>query len=91
MIACASVSRSPDGVAWESAGEGTYEIADVPDAPTHASLVEDAGGRVALVPGEKTNIKLTTPEDLIFAEAILISREGARNGERWSARHGMCF
>lgn len=58
-------------------------------ATDDASLVEDAGGRVAVVPGEKTNIKLTTPEDLILAEAILISREGAHHGERWSARHGM--
>jgi 2-C-methyl-D-erythritol 4-phosphate cytidylyltransferase len=60
-------------------------------ATDDASLVENAGGRVALVMGEKTNIKLTTPEDLILAEAILISREGAHHGERWSARHGMRF
>ena len=60
-------------------------------ATDDASLVEDAGGRVAVVPGEKTNIKLTTPEDLILAEAILISREGTHNGERWSARHGRRF
>jgi hypothetical protein len=36
---------------------------------------------VAVVPGDKTNIKLTSPEDLILAEAILVSRDGARNGE----------
>jgi 2-C-methyl-D-erythritol 4-phosphate cytidylyltransferase len=58
-------------------------------ATDDASLVENAGGRVAVVPGEKTNIKLTTPEDLILAEAILISRERAHNGERWFHRHGM--
>jgi 2-C-methyl-D-erythritol 4-phosphate cytidylyltransferase len=55
-------------------------------APDDASLVEDAGGRVALVVGEKTNIKLTTPEDLILAEAILIAREGVRHDERWGGR-----
>lgn len=43
-------------------------------ATDDASLVERGGGRVAMVPGEKTNIKLTSPEDLILAEAILISR-----------------
>jgi 2-C-methyl-D-erythritol 4-phosphate cytidylyltransferase len=43
-------------------------------ATDDASLVERGGGRVALVPGERTNIKLTSPEDLILAEAILISR-----------------
>jgi 2-C-methyl-D-erythritol 4-phosphate cytidylyltransferase len=55
-------------------------------ATDDASLVEDAGGRVAMVVGEKTNIKLTTPEDLILAEAILIAREGAHHDERWGAR-----
>ncbi len=54
-------------------------------ATDDASLVEGAGGRVAVVPGEKTNIKLTTPEDLILAEAILSSREG----ERRFGRHGV--
>ena len=43
-------------------------------ATDDASLVEREGGRVVLVEGEKTNIKLTTPEDLIFAEAILATR-----------------
>lgn len=39
-----------------------------------ASLFEMRGGRVRVVEGEKTNIKLTSPEDLIFARAILESR-----------------
>jgi 2-C-methyl-D-erythritol 4-phosphate cytidylyltransferase len=55
-------------------------------ATDDASLVEDAGGRVEMVVGEKTNIKLTTPEDLILAEAILIAREGAHHDERWGGR-----
>ena len=46
-------------------------------ATDDASLVERAGGRVEVVAGEKTNIKLTSPEDLVFAEAILAAREGA--------------
>src|SRR5438309_2058593 len=32
-----------------------------------ASLVEQAGGRVAVVPGEPGNIKVTTPDDLAEA------------------------
>ena len=56
-------------------------------ATDDASLVENAGGRVVVVAGEKTNIKLTTPEDLILAEAILLAREGdERRGagpKRW--------
>jgi len=48
-------------------------------ATDDASLVEEVGGRVLVVAGEKTNIKLTTPEDLILAEAILGARYGVRN------------
>jgi 2-C-methyl-D-erythritol 4-phosphate cytidylyltransferase len=43
-------------------------------ATDDASLVERDGGRVEIVAGEKTNIKLTSPEDLVFAEAILAAR-----------------
>ena len=45
-------------------------------------LVEDAGGRVAVVAGEKTNIKLTSPDDLVLAEAILAARGVDHHGER---------
>ncbi len=36
-----------------------------------ATVWESAGHAVHLVPGEKTNLKITTPEDLILAEMIL--------------------
>jgi 2-C-methyl-D-erythritol 4-phosphate cytidylyltransferase len=42
-----------------------------------------------MVAGEKTNIKLTTPEDLILAEAILIAREGAHHEEHRGGRWRM--
>ena len=51
-------------------------------ATDDASLVEKAGGRVQVVAGEKTNIKLTSPEDLVLAEAILAARKGVRYGVR---------
>ena len=51
-------------------------------ATDDASLVERDGGRVEIVAGEKTNIKLTSPEDLVFAEAILAAREGTTH-EVW--------
>jgi 2-C-methyl-D-erythritol 4-phosphate cytidylyltransferase len=47
-------------------------------ATDDASLVEEAGGRVAIVEGEKNNVKLTSPEDVVLAEAILMSRSGVR-------------
>lgn len=40
-----------------------------------ASLLERLGQAVHIVQGEYTNIKLTTPEDLLFGEAILKQRE----------------
>ncbi len=39
-------------------------------ATDDASMVEFAGGRVATVIGDKINIKITTPDDLIFARAL---------------------
>jgi 2-C-methyl-D-erythritol 4-phosphate cytidylyltransferase len=55
---------------------------DLRAATDDASLVEDAGGRVVMVAGEKTNIKLTSPEDLVLAEAILAAREGVHRRVR---------
>lgn len=42
-----------------------------------ASLIERSGGKICIVPGDYRNIKITTPEDLILAEAFLtgISKE----------------
>ncbi len=36
-----------------------------------AQLVERIGYKVRLVPGEETNIKITTPEDLLFARTLI--------------------
>jgi 2-C-methyl-D-erythritol 4-phosphate cytidylyltransferase len=40
-----------------------------------AALVERLGVEVHLVPGSPENIKVTTPTDLIIAEAILANRD----------------
>ncbi len=40
------------------------------DATDDAMLVEKLGASVSVVPGSYNNIKITTPEDLILAEAI---------------------
>jgi 2-C-methyl-D-erythritol 4-phosphate cytidylyltransferase len=42
-----------------------------PEATDDASLVEAAGGRVVVVPGEPRNDKITTPDDLVVAAARL--------------------
>jgi 2-C-methyl-D-erythritol 4-phosphate cytidylyltransferase len=45
------------------------------EATDDAALVEAAGGRVVLVPGPRDNIKITCPEDLHLAAALLGVRE----------------
>ncbi len=45
-------------------------------ATDDAALVERNRGRIAVVRGEYTNIKITTPEDLVIAEAFLKMRGG---------------
>ncbi len=41
-----------------------------------AALVERLGASVHVVLGSPENIKVTTPSDLVLAEAILLEREG---------------
>ena len=41
------------------------------DATDCAGLVEAAGGRVRLVEGDRRLVKVTTPADLDFVEALL--------------------
>ena len=48
------------------AGEG--------DATDDAALVEAAGGRVVVVEGDPTNLKITGPDDLVRADALLTRR-----------------
>jgi len=43
-------------------------------ATDDASLIEAAGGRVVLVPSPRSNLKITTPEDLRLAELLLADR-----------------
>jgi 2-C-methyl-D-erythritol 4-phosphate cytidylyltransferase len=40
-----------------------------------AALFEKCGIEVRIVPGEETNLKITTPQDLAMAEFILSSRQ----------------
>jgi 2-C-methyl-D-erythritol 4-phosphate cytidylyltransferase len=54
------------------------------EATDDAALVEAMGGRVVVVPGEPTNLKVTGPADLVLAEALLAGREpGSGMGWAW--------
>lgn len=46
-------------------------------------LVEQLGEKVFVVKGEYTNIKMTTPDDLLLAESILKDR-GENKNENWT-------
>lgn len=48
-----------------------YNVAFSPTFTDDASVVEAMGGHITLIEGERTNIKLTTPEDLTYAEYLL--------------------
>ena len=52
------------------------------DATDDASMVESLGERVVLVPGERANLKITTPPDLVMAEALLAARAVASGQEQ---------
>jgi 2-C-methyl-D-erythritol 4-phosphate cytidylyltransferase len=56
-----------------SAYDALRERPDSPDATDDARLVELMGHPVKVYEGERTNIKITTPQDLFIAEAILKS------------------
>ena len=45
--------------------------ADEPEGTDDAGLVEQAGGRVVEVEGDPYNIKITHPDDLLVAEALM--------------------
>jgi 2-C-methyl-D-erythritol 4-phosphate cytidylyltransferase len=45
------------------------------DASDDATLVEAIGGAVVIVPGEQTNVKVTTADDLVVASALLAAGE----------------
>jgi len=51
--------------------KSAYEIPFNPSFTDDASVVEAGGHSITLIDGEYQNIKITTPEDLIIAEALL--------------------
>jgi|GEM_PF-25125 len=50
-----------------------------------AAIVEHYGGRVVVVEGSPENIKVTTPVDLVLADAILRERPQPTRGEKTTA------
>lgn len=55
-------------------------FAGLPGMTDDASLLEQGGDTVAIVPGSEDNIKLTFPEDLVRLERVLMPRLSPRVG-----------
>ena len=54
-------------------------LASTPEATDDAQAAEMTGAAVQMVDGEPTNVKITTPADLLFVRAVLDERApGAR-------------
>jgi 2-C-methyl-D-erythritol 4-phosphate cytidylyltransferase len=53
-----------------------------------ASLVERLGVKVHILPGSYTNIKITTPEDLILANLFLKMKAQTKQAERGRREDG---
>ena len=66
------IVQTPQGF-WREILVNGYEKAKINNyyATDDAQLVEAAGYRVQIIEGEETNIKITTPLDMKFAELIL--------------------
>lgn len=63
------------GIYLKALARAQEEGADYTD---DCQLVEHLGIKVHLCPGEYTNLKLTTPDDIPLAETILYKREGIK-------------
>lgn len=51
--------------------KNAYKIKETADLTDDASVAEKAGNKISLFEGSYENIKVTTPEDLIIAEALI--------------------
>ena len=69
--------QTPQGFRRETLA-AAHAAAD-PSAPAtdDAGLVEAAGGKVVVVPGDEEAFKVTRPLDLVLAEAVLARRRAA--------------
>lgn len=62
-----------------------YKAEFSPSFTDDASVVEQAGHAIYLAEGERSNLKLTTPEDFVIAQALIEAREEAEQREEQQA------
>jgi len=72
------LAQTPQGFRYSLLERAHFQAADAGlVGDDDAQLVAAAGHAVAVVPGEPTNVKLTTPADLGVVEAVLREQEAA--------------
>jgi 2-C-methyl-D-erythritol 4-phosphate cytidylyltransferase len=73
------LAQTPQGFRYALLERAHFQAADAGlVGDDDSQLVAAAGHAVAVVPGEPTNVKLTTPEDLEVLEALLREHEAPR-------------
>lgn len=73
-------AQTPQAYRRELLARALTEFGDEKNATDESQLVEKTGVKVRLVPSDYTNFKITTPEDLVFAEAIVNKETFYRTG-----------
>ncbi|HAM34693.1 MAG TPA: bifunctional 2-C-methyl-D-erythritol 4-phosphate cytidylyltransferase/2-C-methyl-D-erythritol 2,4-cyclodiphosphate synthase [Elusimicrobia bacterium] len=71
-------AQTPQCYRREVLQEALARFPDAASATDESQLVEKCGQKVRVVPSSYENFKITTPEDLIMAEALLEQRQGGR-------------
>ena len=69
-------AQTPQTYRYSVLKEALEKFKDDADASDESQLVERCGRAVSVVPSSCENFKITTPEDMTMAEAILDSRAG---------------
>lgn len=59
-----------------------YDTVDDPSLTDDASVAERSGHTITLFDGSYENIKITTPEDLVVAEALMAVKRKGQNGQK---------
>ena len=73
-------AQTPQCYRREILQEALAKYGAAQDATDESQLVEKLGVRVQLIPSSYTNFKMTTPEDLLFAEALVNENSYTRTG-----------
>ncbi len=71
-------AQTPQCYRREVLAEALNRFPDARTATDESQLVEKCGQKVRVVPSSYENFKITTPEDLVMAEALLEQRQGGR-------------